>query len=138
MANGTARVMDFQDIGTMGNHLHLLSNDRRHLRIQAFRTVTGFSPSEMARTLEVHRPRVYREELLLEKTLKKRIVMLVWATDLAYDLLGKDSQKATLWLMAPNAAFGADSPFEVILRGDGNHVVDFLLERSGLKAGAAF
>jgi len=138
MTDGTGQVVDFQDIGTMRNHLHLLSNDLRHLRLQAFQTVTGFSPSEMARTLEVHRPRVYREEILLEKTLKKRIIMLVWATDLAYELLGKDSQKATLWLMAPNGVFGGDSPFEVILRGEGNHVVDFLLERSGLKAGAAF
>ena len=92
----------------------------------------------MARTLEVHRPRVYREEILIEKTLRKRVVTLVWAMDLAFELLGKEDDKTKVWLMAPNSAFGGDSPFEVIMRGDGNHVVDFLLERSGKKAGAAF
>ena len=138
MANGTARALDLPDMGTISDHLHLLTEDRRHLRVNAFRTVTGLSPSDMARALEVHRPRVYQEEILLEKVLKKRIIMLVWATDLAYELLGQDTEKATVWVMAPNSAFGGDSPFEVILRGAGGPVVDFLLERSGRKAGAAF
>lgn len=132
------RTLNLPEMGTIKDHMGLLTPDRLHLRTASFRTVTGLSPSEMARTLEVHRPRVYREEILIEKTLRKRVVTLVWAMDLAFELLGKEDDKTKVWLMAPNSAFGGDSPFEVIMRGDGNHVVDFLLERSGKKAGAAF
>lgn len=137
MANGT-RTLDLPDLGTISDHLHLLTEDRCHLRVNAFRMVTGLSPSEMARALEVHRPRVYQAEITLESSLRKRIITLVRALDLAYELLGKEKNKATVWLMAPNDVFSGDSPFEVIMQGNGNHVVDFLLERSGKKAGAAF
>lgn len=132
------RTLNLPEMGTVKDHMGLLTDDRLHLRTAAFRTVTGLSPSEMARTLEVHRPRIYREEILIEKTLKKRVITLVRALDLAFELLGKNSAKARVWLMAPNSAFGGDSPFEVIMRGDGSHVGDFLMERSGKKAGAAF
>ncbi|MBI5244522.1 MAG: DUF2384 domain-containing protein [Elusimicrobia bacterium] len=76
--------------------------------------------------------------MALEKALKKRILTLVRALDLAYELLGKDEEKAAAWVMAPNDVFSDDSPFEVIMQGNGNHVIDFLLERAGKKAGAAF
>ena len=137
MANGT-RTLDLPELGTISDHLHLLTEDRRHLRVNAFREVTGLSPSEMARSLEVHRPRVYQPEIALEKALRKRIITLVRALDLAYELLGKEEKKAAVWVMAPNDVFSEDSPFEVIMQGNGNEVVDFLLERSGKKAGAAF
>lgn len=135
MATATRTV---ESIGTISDHLHLLTEDRRHLRVSAFRTVTGLTPSEVARTLAVHRPRVYQSEIALEKSVGKRIITLVWAMDLAYELLGHARDKAAVWLMAPNSVFGGDSPFDVIMRGDGNHVVDFLNVRSGRKAGAAF
>ena len=138
MASGIARTLDLPDMGTVRDYLHLLTEDRRHLRTTTFRKVTGLSPSEMARTLGVHRPRVYQEDIPLEKAIKNRIVPLVQAADLAYELLGRNSGKAIVWIMAPNSAFGGDSPFEVIMRGDGNTVVDFLLERSGKKAARAF
>jgi hypothetical protein len=138
MAVATRRTVDIGDLGTIRDRLHLLTEDRSRLRPSAFRTVTGFSPSEMARRLQVHRPRVYNEEIRLEKQLRKRIIELTWASDLAYDLLGGDGKKVGLWLRAPNSAFGGDAPVEVILRGDGRHVIEFLMQRSGSKAGAAF
>jgi uncharacterized protein (DUF2384 family) len=137
MIHGTW-TFDPTDLGTIRNHLHLLTEDRRHLRADAFRSVTGLSPSEMARSLGVHRPRLYQSEIALERDLRKRILTLVRALDLAYELLGKDAGKTRVWVMAPNDFFGDDSPFEVIMQGHGNQVVDFLLERAGKKAGAAF
>lgn len=134
----TTATRTVESMGTISDHLHLLTEDRRYLRVNAFRTLTGLSPSEVARTLAVHRPRVYQNEIALEKSVGKRIITLVWAMDLAYELLGKARDKVVIWLMAPNSAFGGDSPFDVIIRGDGSHVIDFLNVRSGRKAGAAF
>jgi hypothetical protein len=40
--------------------------------------------------------------------------------------------------MSPNVELAGESPFEVILRGEGEEVIHWLLERTGKRPGAAF
>ncbi len=57
----------------------------------------------------------------------------LWANELF-----KDAKKAEQWLTSINPQFQGDSPLEVILRGDGSHVIRFLEERLSRRSGSAF
>ena len=73
---------------------------------------------------------------VLSYFLRKRGCYLIKATILAQELF-EDVKKAENWMMASNSYFG-HSPFEVILMGEGIHVLRFLEERLGRKPGAGF
>ena len=77
------------------------------------------------------------ESRALPYFLRKRGCYLIKATALAQELF-KDVKKTENWMMTSNPYFFGDSPFEVILRGDGVHVIRFLEERLGRKPGAGF
>lgn len=70
--------------------------------------------------------------------MRKRVIHLVMATDLAYELLERSRAKTLHWLLAPNLVFFGDSPLEVITRDEGEEIIAWLMQRRGLKPGAAF
>ena len=121
------------NLGRIRNRLGILSEDLRKVRPQRFVEVTGLGSAEIARRLEKARPQVYREEISVDKNLMKRIVELVMATDLVFDLFKQSIAETRKWMMVPNTITFGDSPFEVCMRGDGKILIDWLRVRSGNK-----
>jgi hypothetical protein len=68
----------------------------------------------------------------------KRIIHVVIATDEAFELLGRNHQETSLWLMEPNTAFFGATPFEICFRGEGENLIKWLRTRSGKDAGVGF
>lgn len=126
------------DLGAIRNSLGILSDDRLKIRPQALRDVTQLRPSKIAEILDVQRPNVYRQEIPIPRAIREKILKLVLVTDLAYQLMGNNLEETIKWVMAPNSAFLGNSPFEVVMRGDGNELIDWLGARAGLRASAAF
>ena len=52
--------------------------------------------------------------------------------------MNNNIEETVKWIMAPNTIFLGDSPFEVVLRGDGREMIDWLASRTGSRASAAF
>ena len=125
------------DLGSIQNRLGILSNDLKKFKPGAFFEVTGLTGTQLAKILKVQRPLLYREALPLKK-LRTPIIQLVLATDLVFELLENNITETKRWLMSPNVELSGESPFEVILRGEGKEVVSWLLERSGKRSGVAF
>jgi hypothetical protein len=126
------------DLGAIRNALNILSDDRKRVRPEAFRTATSLGPTETAKQLSVSRPSAYKEEITVSKKLMDHIVQLVMATDLAFELLHENRAETQKWLMSPNSILSGDSPFVVCMRGDGQVVIDWLNSRLGRAQGEAF
>lgn len=75
---------------------------------------------------------------VLAVKIQKRLVDLIEVSILASKLYFGDIEKAKLWIFCHHKVFSGDSPFEVILRGDGKSIIEFLKVRSGRKPGSAF
>lgn len=128
-----------KDLGSLQNALGILAHDDpTKFHPQAFESATGLSPSKTSKILQVRRPNLYREIVPIPKKFEGRLIQLVMATDLAYQLMAKDVEETKRWLMSPNTIMLGASPFEVIMRGDGDAVINWLGERAGLKPGVAF
>lgn len=138
MAVKTQTPLTAEQLGTLENRLDLLTEDRRHLRPAALCSVTQLTPTIIAGVLGIQRPRLYRRELALEGKMARPIQQIVEVTDRACHLFGDDIKETKRWLMAPNTMFFSASPFEVIMRGDGQEVLNMLHERLGQRAGEAF
>src|SRR5690606_23847731 len=117
-----------------------LTANKKCVRTEVLRSVTGLSVSELARQTHLSRPRLYQKELPLKPSdkLMRRILHLVIATDEAFELLNRNQQETVLWLMEPNSAFFGATPFEVCFRGDGESLINWIRTRSGKIAGAGF
>jgi hypothetical protein len=133
----TSKKPEAPDLGSIQNRLGILSGDFKKFKPEAFFEATGLTGTQLAKVLKVQRPLLYRESLPLKK-LRTPIIQLVLATDLAFNLLANSIAETKRWLMSPNIELSGESPFEVILRGEGEEVVAWLLERSGKRPGTAF
>ncbi len=136
-SSARSKKVEAQDLGSIRNRLGILSNDFKKFKPEAFFQATGLTGTQLAKVLKVQRPLLYREFLPLNK-LKTPIIQLVIATDLVFGLLGNNLDETKRWLMSPNIELSGETPFEVILRGEGEEVTSWLLERSGKLPGAAF
>jgi hypothetical protein len=132
-----AKKLEAPDLGSIRNRLGILSDDYKKFRPAAFFQATGLTGTQLAKVLKVQRPLLYRETLPLNK-LRRPIIQIVLATDLVFSLLENNMEETKRWLMSPNVQLTGESPFEVILRGEGEEVLNWLSERSGTRPGAAF
>ena len=137
--NEMGHPLKAKDLGSLQNALGILDRkDRRKFHPQAFSSATGLNPTRIANVLQLQRPNLYRETIPIPERFEKTMLALVIATDLVYGLLQKDVEETKKWLMTPNTILLGVSPFEAIMRGDGDAVIQWLSERAGLKPGVAF
>jgi len=128
-----------KDLGALQNALGILANeDRTKFHPQAFASATGLKPTSASKTLKIPRPNLYRETIPIPIKFMDRMMQLVVATDLVFELLDKDVEETKRWLMTVNSILLGISPFEAIMRGDGKAVIEWLSERVGHKDGVAF
>lgn len=128
-----------ENLGKISNFLGILTSDYGHFLPKKLLEMYP-NASELAEMLGLQRTQVYAKKLPLKKgsPLRKRIINLVIASDLASILMEKDADKICQWLTAPNFMLFGESPLEVIMRGEGEPLILWLRERAGFKPGAAF
>jgi hypothetical protein len=134
------RSPDLEDLGKIHNFLGILTPDYNHFLPKRLLEIYP-NASDLAQMLELQRTQVYSKKgfpLKRGSSLRKRLIYLVIATDLAYALLDKDVDKTCHWLTAPNFILFGETPLEVIMRDEGEPLISWLMERLGLKPGAAF
>lgn len=128
-------------LGQIHNYLGILdtSHDPRHFSSQSLMRICS-NKTDLASLLGVQRTQLYQKTLPLKKgtKLRSRIIHLVMATDLIYELMGNNQDKTIKWLTTPNTYLFGDSPLEVIMRDEGHVIISWLLELLGRKPGAAF
>lgn len=128
-------------LGQIHNYLGILdtSHDPRHFSSESLTRICS-NKTDLASLLGVQRTQLYQKILPLKKgtRLRSRIIHLVMATDLVYELMGNDKDKTIKWLTTPNTFLFGDSPLEVIMRDEGNAIISWLQEMLGRKPGAAF
>lgn len=128
------------ELGQIHNYLGILdtSHNPRHFSSESLMRICS-NKSDLASLLGVQRTQLYHKSLPLKKgtKLRSRIIHLVMATDLVYQLFEND-RKTIEWLTTPNTFLFGDSPLEVIMRDEGDAIISWLLERLGRKPGAAF
>lgn len=129
------------ELGQIHNYLGILDTARspHHFSSKPLLRICS-NKSDLASMLGVQRTQLYQKSLPLKKgtKLRSRIFNLVMATDLVYELIGKNKEKTLDWLTAPNTYFFGDSPLEVIMRDEGESILNLLMEKLGRKPGAAF
>lgn len=132
--------MTAQDAGAIKNYLKILSDDHRKLRPNVLQRVTGFGPGALASETGIARPMLYRKEIALRPSsdLTRRVILLVIASDLAYELFDRVPEETVKWVSSPNSIFFGASPFEVCMRGEGENVINWLNRHLGQMAGAAY
>ena len=123
-------------LGQMQNHLGLLKDDgkgHKALDPEKFMALTGFGAVEASKAIDVSRPTMYKATIPLKPStrLTERVIGLVTATDIAYELFNKSAEETTNWMMSPNALLFGASPFEVCMRGDHKPLIEWLLDRAG-------
>jgi hypothetical protein len=131
---------DLEDLGKIHNFLGILAPDYNHFLPKRLLDIYPHA-SDLAQMLDLQRTQVYsKKPLPLKKgsSLRKRLIYLVIATDLAYTLLDKKVDKTCHWLTAPNFILFGETPLEVIMRDEGEPLISWLMERLGLKPGSAF
>lgn len=121
------------ELGTIKNSLGILSEDKSKFKPEKFALVTGLGKSELEKITGISRPQFYKKEIFLKPGSKilKRIVSVVIAADLAFELFGENKEETSSWLMAPNAILFGDTPFEVCMRGEGEKLIEWLNQRLG-------
>jgi uncharacterized protein (DUF2384 family) len=121
------------ELGTIKNSLGILSEDGSKFKPDKFASLTGLGKTELEKITGISRPQFYKKEILIKPSSKilKRIVSVVIAADLAFELFGEDKKETSSWLMAPNAMLFGDSPFEVCMRGEGEKLIQWLNQRLG-------
>jgi len=128
-------------LGQIHNYLGILDTvqNPRHFSSEPLMRICS-NKSDLANLLGVQRTQLYQKSLPLKRgtKLRSRILNLVMATDLIYDLMGKNPKKTLQWLITPNVNLFGDSPLEVIMRDEGEAIISWLLEKLGKRPGAAF
>ncbi len=128
--------MSGPQLGKIQNHLGLLTEDKeghQGFNPAKFMKITGLSALGASKVTEASRPSMYKDFIILKPStrLRERVYSLVTATDLAYDLFNKSKEDTINWMMSANSLLFGSSPFEVCMRGDGQPLIEWLLERSG-------
>lgn len=131
MAQRAQETLAAEQFGTIKNKLELLTKDCRRLRPATFCSMTQLTPTVVAGFLGIQRPRLYQNDLALKGKVAQRIRQIVAATDKACVLFEDNLEETKRWLMAPNTIFFNSSPFEIIMQGDGQEVLEMLDERLG-------
>jgi hypothetical protein len=130
-----------QELGQIHNYLGILDTSRnpQHFSSQLLMRICS-NKSDLANMLGVQRTQLYQKTLLLKKgtKLRSRILHLVMASDLVFELMGKNKEKTLDWLTTPNTFLFGDSPLEVIMRDEGDAIINWLMEKLGRKPGYAF
>jgi hypothetical protein len=131
---------EFEELGQIQNVLGILAPDFKYFFPKRLLEIYP-NATDLAQMLNIKRTQIYSQKgILLKKgsSLRNRMIDLVQATDLAYALLDKDVNKTCHWLIAPNFILFGETPLEVIMRGEGEPLITWLMERLGLKPGSAF
>jgi hypothetical protein len=133
------RMTKARDLGSMRNSLRFLSDDGSRLRPKAFMDATGLGAAQLATSLGRQRTHMYREEIPLPTTkLKKCIIDLVIATDLAFELFQCNMDETCRWMMLPNTMLFGKSPFEACFGGHGDSLIEWLNTKLNRIPGSAF
>lgn len=121
--------------GEIHNSLGFLTEDHKGLLPQTFMKTTNLNSTEAAKELDVPRPSVYKKIIPLKRSskLRDRVLSVVSATDIAYELFNKNHEETAKWLMTPNILLFGKSPFEICMRGDGQRLIEWLLDRAGVQ-----
>lgn len=133
-----ANFLTASEAGSIENRLGILTSNYKRFRPKALFRATGMSPTQIAQVMKIPRPNLYRDALPLNAKIAGKIIKLVIATDYAFKLFKEDLRETKRWVISPNSFFFNDTPFEVIMRGDGLSVITWLRERLGEAPGAAF
>jgi hypothetical protein len=131
---------EMSDLGKISNYLEILAADYKHFFPQRLLEIYP-NATDLAQMLDLQRTQIYTKRgIPLKKgtSLRKKLISLVIAADLAYKLLDQDVEKTCHWLSAPNFILFGETPFEVIMRDEGEPLIAWLKERLGYKSGAAF
>lgn len=135
------KFQPIKELGQIHNYLGILdaSHNPRHFSSASLMRICS-NKSDLASLLGVQRTQLYQKTRPIKKgsKLRSRIIHLVMATDLVYELMENDQEKTIKWLTTPNTLLFGDSPLEVIMRDEGNAIISWLLEKLGRKPGAAF
>ena len=75
---------------------------------------------------------------MLQSTKMELTAFIIIKATLWANEVFKDAQKSEQWMTSVNSQFQGSSPLDVILRGEGSHVLKFLAKRLGRKPGASF
>jgi hypothetical protein len=129
-----------QGYGQMRDVYGLLSPDHRSIKPASVKEFVAprLNVSALAKTLEVPRTSLYEKTSpLSDEWIKKRIIPLVLSADIAFELF-KDREKARLWMITENAYFFGQSPFDLCLKGEGEKVIKFLMQRAGKISGQPY
>ncbi len=123
---------DFDELGKIQNFLGILTPDFHHFYPKRLLEIYP-NATDLSQMLDLQRTQIYAKTIALKKgsNLRKRLINLVLATDLAYGLLDKDIEKTSHWLTAPNFVLFGETPLEVIMRDEGTPLIAWLMERSG-------
>ena len=113
-----------------------LTSDHAGFYPQKFMEQVHLNPTDTARDLGAPRASLYKNVIQLKPStkLKERILAIVAVTDVAFQLFGKNPEETAKWLTTPNILLFGKSPFEICLRGDGNVLIKWLLDRAGVEA----
>lgn len=125
-------------LGQMQNHLGLLTQDskgHRSLNSEKFLQLTKLTNVQAEQYTGKPRQAFYKDSIPLKPSYKltERVIALVTATDIAYELFAGVVEDTVNWMMAPNALLFGASPFEVCMRGDAKPLIEWLLDRAGQK-----
>jgi len=125
-------------LGQMQNRLGLITEDKnghRVLNSEKFLELTKLSNAQAEQYTGKPRQAFYKSAIPLKPSnkLTERIIALVTATDIAYELFSGNPQETANWMMAPNALLFGTTPFEVCMRGDARPLIEWLLDRAGQK-----
>ena len=125
-------------LGQMQNHLGLIIENekgKRFLDSQKFLEYTQFTPTAAAKDTGLSRQQFYHKKIPLKPStrLTERVIMLITATDIAYELFEGRTEETAKWMVSPNALLFGSSPFEVCMRGDAKPLIQWLLDRAGVR-----
>lgn len=127
------------DLGSIRNEMGFLSKDYTRLRPREFMKATGLGAAQLATQLQQLRTHMYREEISIPSIkLRKCILDLVHATDLAFELFQSDFEETRRWMMLPNSMLFGMSPFEACFAGKGEGLIQWLNTRLNRTPGSAF
>lgn len=128
-----------QKHGSLADRFGLLSRDQRKLVVDGFENLTGFNRAQVAPILGKTKAATYTQnEIIPSKEILEKVLKVAVAADLAYEMLGSNLEETRTWMMAPNVHFFGSSPFELCMTGQGDSIIEWLLVRTGKKAGQAF
>lgn len=133
------KAVSAKELGAIQNHLGILTDDYKRVRPAKLRELSNWENTQKAATtLNVSRPQVFKDEIQVKADTLKRVLDLVRATDLAFELLGKNLSETKKWVMSPNEVLFGATPFEICLSGKAAALLDWLRGKKGLQPGLAF